>query len=148
MRPDAPDADHALDLFDLPVWLRFLKKGRRGIYLYYLLRQLGAARIAFCLHRRIKFDFLQYVTLSPCWFPSLFSFCQFPCLGTRGRRGTLAAQASARTQHPGCSTRIVAVAAGTSCKTQPLAVSDGQTRSRDFCANTGNAGLSAKKRQK
>ena len=64
--------------FDLPVWLRFWKKGRRGIHLYYLLWQLGAACIAFRLHRRVEFNLLQHVTLSPCWFPSLFSFLSIP----------------------------------------------------------------------
>ncbi len=47
---------------DLPSELRFWKKGRRGLYLYYYLWQILAYRRAVRLHREIGFDAVQHVT--------------------------------------------------------------------------------------
>ena len=55
---------------DLPSGLRFWKKGRRGLYLYYYLWQILAYRRARRLHREIGFDAVQHVTFVNYWMPS------------------------------------------------------------------------------
>lgn len=47
---------------DVPRWLGFWKRGRRGIHLYYLLWQWGAARRAAALHRARPYDRVHHVT--------------------------------------------------------------------------------------
>jgi len=47
---------------DLPPWMRFWKKGRRGVHLYYYLWQIIAYRHAFALSKRVHFDLTHHIT--------------------------------------------------------------------------------------
>jgi glycosyltransferase involved in cell wall biosynthesis len=64
--------------FDLPRWLRFWKKGQRGIHLYYYLWQLAAFRLARRLHQEVRFDLVHHVTFVNYWTPSLLVFLPVP----------------------------------------------------------------------
>jgi len=64
--------------FDLPRWVRFWKKGRRGIHLYYYLWQLGAYLIGRRLHRTVAFDVVHHVTLGTYWMPSFLALLPVP----------------------------------------------------------------------
>ena len=56
--------------FDLPKWLRFWKKGERGLYLYYALWQLGSLFVSYKLHKQNKFDLTHYVTFGSILLPT------------------------------------------------------------------------------
>lgn len=56
--------------FDLPRWLRWWKRGMRGLQLYYYLWQLGVIGKARALHRRVRFDVAHHLTLGRYWTPS------------------------------------------------------------------------------
>jgi glycosyltransferase involved in cell wall biosynthesis len=56
---------------DLPNWLRFWKRGRVGVRLYYTLWQLEAGRAARRLHRARNFDVVHHVTFANMWLPAL-----------------------------------------------------------------------------
>lgn len=64
--------------FDLPRWLRFWKKGNRGLRTYYYLWQLGAWLHARGLHRRAGFDVIHHVTFVKYWMPSFISLLPAP----------------------------------------------------------------------
>src|SRR3569833_1622416 len=57
--------------FDLPGWMRRLKKVPGGLYLYYFLWQSRASRTARDLHREHAFDLAHHVTFVTYWTPSL-----------------------------------------------------------------------------
>jgi glycosyltransferase involved in cell wall biosynthesis len=48
--------------YDLPAWMRFWKRWPGGIYLYYLLWQVGVYRFAKRLHARERFELVQHIT--------------------------------------------------------------------------------------
>jgi len=54
----------SFEYFDLPRWMRFWKRGERGVRLYYLLWQLGALRVTRRLHRQATFDVVHHVTFN------------------------------------------------------------------------------------
>lgn len=64
--------------FDLPRWVRFWKKGQRGVQLYYYLWQLGAYFVARKLHRNVGFDLAHHVTFVKYWSPSLLALLPVP----------------------------------------------------------------------
>ena len=64
--------------FDLPLWARFWKKGRRGIHLYYYLWQVGIYHLAKKLHLEIKFDLIHHVTFVNYWMPSFLGLLPIP----------------------------------------------------------------------
>jgi glycosyltransferase involved in cell wall biosynthesis len=64
--------------YDLPWWLRFWKKGQRGIHLYYYLWQVGAFSRAKRLQRDIAFDLVHHVTFVNYWNPSLLALLPAP----------------------------------------------------------------------
>lgn len=64
--------------FDLPRALSFWKRGRRGIYLYYLLWQIYGYFIARRLMRDITFDMAHHLTLGTHWMPSFLSLLPLP----------------------------------------------------------------------
>ncbi len=66
--------------FDLPRWARFWKRGRRGMYLYYYLWQLGAYFIAKRLHGEVEFSLAHHVTLAKYWVPSFIAVLPVPFL--------------------------------------------------------------------
>ena len=64
--------------YDLPRWLRFWKKQRRGIHLYYYLWQIGAYWKTRKLHRQLQFDIAHHVTFVRYWTPTLLSLLPMP----------------------------------------------------------------------
>ncbi|MGH9773800.1 MAG: glycosyltransferase family 4 protein [Candidatus Acidiferrales bacterium] len=64
--------------FDLPYWARFWKKGRRGLYLYYYMWQIGAYFLARRLHREVRFDAAHHLTFVTYWMPSFLSLLPIP----------------------------------------------------------------------
>ena len=64
--------------FDLPRWLRFWKKGHRGIYLYYYLWQIGAYFLLRRLHKEINFDLVHHTTFVNYWLPSFLYLLSIP----------------------------------------------------------------------
>lgn len=50
--------------YDLPAWMRFWKKGGRGVQLYYFLWQLGLYFVAKKLHARVGFDVVHHITFA------------------------------------------------------------------------------------
>lgn len=63
--------------FDLPGWLRFWKRGRRGVHIYYYLWQLGARSVARRIHESVGFDLVHHVTFARYWTPSI-TFADVP----------------------------------------------------------------------
>jgi glycosyltransferase involved in cell wall biosynthesis len=66
--------------YDLPGWVRFWKKKRRGIHAYYYLWQIGAYWRAQRLHRNVSFDLVHHVTLVTYWMPSFMALLPVPLL--------------------------------------------------------------------
>ena len=64
--------------FDLPAWLRFWKHWPGGIYLYYLLWQIGAYQVAKRLHARERFDLVQHITFVSYRQPSFMGGLGIP----------------------------------------------------------------------
>lgn len=64
--------------YDLPSWARFWKRKQRGTRLYYYLWQVGAYFVARRLHRDIRFDVSQHVTMATYWMPSLLALLPVP----------------------------------------------------------------------
>jgi glycosyltransferase involved in cell wall biosynthesis len=64
--------------YDLPGWARFWKHWPGGIYLYYLLWQVGAYRLARRLHSKEKFDGVQHVTFASFRQPSFMGGLGIP----------------------------------------------------------------------
>ena len=64
--------------FDLPTWIKCLKKRNRGLHLYYYFWQLFVYRIAKNLHRKVQFDIAHHVTFVKYWAPSLLPFLPIP----------------------------------------------------------------------
>ena len=63
---------------DLPKWLRFWKRGQRGIYLYYYLWQLKAYIQGIRLHHIVGFDLVHHITFGNCWMPVPISLLPIP----------------------------------------------------------------------
>lgn len=64
--------------YDVPKWLSFWKKRTRGLYLYYLLWQIGAYLIAKKLHKSICFDVVHHLTFGNIWLPTFMPFLRIP----------------------------------------------------------------------
>ncbi len=60
--------------YDVPRWLSFWKKKTRGLYLYYLLWQFGAYRLAKKIHNKEKFDIVHHLTFGNIWLPTFMPF--------------------------------------------------------------------------
>ncbi len=58
---------------DLPKWMRFWKKGQRGVHLYYYLWQFAAYFKAKKLTKEIRFDIAHHVTFVNDWMPPVIS---------------------------------------------------------------------------
>jgi len=63
---------------DFPNWMRFWKKGQRGVHLYYLLWQFAAYFQARRLIKEIKFDIAHHITFVNDWLPSFLAFLPIP----------------------------------------------------------------------
>ena len=68
----------AVSYYDLPAWARAWKKWPGGIYLYYLLWQIGAYRLARKLHSTEKFDRVQHSTFASFRQPSFMGGLGIP----------------------------------------------------------------------
>lgn len=64
--------------YDLPRWVRFWKKGQRGVHLYYYLWQIGIYFLARRLHREVKFDLIHHLTFGNYWMPSFLALLPIP----------------------------------------------------------------------
>jgi glycosyltransferase involved in cell wall biosynthesis len=64
--------------FDLPRWVRFWKRGQRGLYTYYCLWQVGICLIARRLHRKVSFDLVHHVTFANYWLGTLLPLLPVP----------------------------------------------------------------------
>lgn len=64
--------------FDYPDWTRFWKHWPGGIYLYYLLWQIGASRAATKLHQQERFDLVQHITFVSFRQPSFMGRLGIP----------------------------------------------------------------------
>ena len=73
-----PDPNLHFIYYDVPRWLSFWKKRTRGLYLYYLLWQIGAYRIAIKLNKQQKFDIVHHLTFGNLWLPTFMSFLPVP----------------------------------------------------------------------
>jgi glycosyltransferase involved in cell wall biosynthesis len=71
--------------FDPPNWVRFWKRGQRGVQLYYYLWQLAAWRRGVRLHREVGFDLMHHVTFGKYGVPSYLTF--LPCKSILGPLG-------------------------------------------------------------
>jgi glycosyltransferase involved in cell wall biosynthesis len=63
---------------DLPLWVRFWKKGRRGIYVYYYLWQIAAYFTAKKLHQKVRFDVVHHITFVKYAMPSFMALLPVP----------------------------------------------------------------------
>lgn len=63
---------------DLPKWMRFWKKGQRGVHLYYYLWQFAAYFKAKKLAEEMKFDLAHHITFVNDWTPSYLAFIDVP----------------------------------------------------------------------
>jgi glycosyltransferase involved in cell wall biosynthesis len=64
--------------YDLPLWMRFWKRGGRGWRLYYFLWQIGVYFHARQLHRREHFDLTHLVTFGTYWLPCFLGLLPIP----------------------------------------------------------------------
>jgi len=69
-KAQSPSENLRFAYFDLSNWARIWKEGKRGVYLYYYLWQIGAWRLARRLHREIGFDIVHHATFATYWMPS------------------------------------------------------------------------------
>ena len=63
---------------DLPRWMRWWKRGGRGVRLYYILWQWGAYRLARILCRELSFDIVHHLTFGVFRHPSFMAFLDVP----------------------------------------------------------------------
>lgn len=63
---------------DLPKWMRFWKKGQKGVHLYYYLWQFATYFRARKLTQEIKFDIAHHITFVNDWMFSGLSFLNIP----------------------------------------------------------------------
>ena len=61
---------------DLPRWLRFWKKGKRGHQLYYILWQIWILFATRKLRRELSFDLIHHITFGRYWIPSLLALAR------------------------------------------------------------------------
>jgi glycosyltransferase involved in cell wall biosynthesis len=64
--------------YDLPLWARSWKKGRRGIHLYYMLWQWGAYLLAKKVHLAERFDQVHHITFVSIRQPSFMGNLGIP----------------------------------------------------------------------
>jgi glycosyltransferase involved in cell wall biosynthesis len=73
-----PDTNLHFIYYDLPLWLRWWKKGQRGVQLHYYLWQIGIYFTAQKLHQNINFDLVHHVTYVKHWGPSFLALLPIP----------------------------------------------------------------------
>jgi glycosyltransferase involved in cell wall biosynthesis len=73
-----PDRNLHFLFTDLPSWLRFWKRGARGVRFYYYLWQFWALGKAFTAHGKIHFDLSHHLTFVNNWLPALVALLPVP----------------------------------------------------------------------
>jgi glycosyltransferase involved in cell wall biosynthesis len=77
--PTIPERDRLKFLYvDLPRHWMWWKRGKRGVYLYYLLWQFAALRHARSLLRQERFSFVWHVTIANIWLGSTAPLTNLP----------------------------------------------------------------------
>lgn len=66
--------------FDLPGWMRFYKRGRRGSRFYYHCWQAGAVLVAGRLHRQVGFDVAHHASFATYWLPTFLPLLNIPVI--------------------------------------------------------------------
>lgn len=56
--------------YDCPSWIRKMKKGDKGLYLYYTCWQIGAKKIFKQLAKQYKFDYAWHLSFGSWWMPT------------------------------------------------------------------------------
>jgi len=74
----SPNANLHFIYHDLPRWVRWWKRGNRGIHAYYLLWQLTGIRVARREHAIQRFDIGHHITLVTYRYPSLLAWLDLP----------------------------------------------------------------------
>ena len=74
----APNPNLHFAYYDLPNWLKRWKKIPGGVYLYYLLWQWGAYRLARSLTQQVSFDWVHHITFGVLRMPSFMAFLGVP----------------------------------------------------------------------
>ncbi|HEX5464804.1 MAG TPA: glycosyltransferase family 4 protein [Burkholderiales bacterium] len=64
--------------YDLPLWMRWWKRRRHGVQLYYLFWQWGAYRVARKLCTQMRFDVIHHITFGVFRHPSFLAFLGVP----------------------------------------------------------------------
>lgn len=64
--------------FDLPKWIRFLKKGARGMHIYYCFWQLFLLKKVLELHKQNSFVLFHHLTFGNMWLPTFLPFINVP----------------------------------------------------------------------
>jgi glycosyltransferase involved in cell wall biosynthesis len=64
--------------YDVPKWLSFWKKGKRGVHLYYFFWQVGAYRRARERHKQHSFAIVHHLTFGNIWLPTFMPFLAIP----------------------------------------------------------------------
>ena len=64
--------------YDLPIWVRWWNKDRKGVQLHYYLWQIGIYFRVKKLHREIGFDLIHHVTYCRYWNPSFIALLPVP----------------------------------------------------------------------
>jgi glycosyltransferase involved in cell wall biosynthesis len=65
---------------DLPGWMRFWKKGEKGVRRYYCLWQIAAYFVVRRLHQKEGFDVVHHVTFSNYWLPIFLNLLDVPLI--------------------------------------------------------------------
>jgi len=63
---------------DLPKWMRFWKRGQRGVHLYYYLWQFAAYKKARILMKKGPFDLGHHITFVNDWMPTFLCLLSLP----------------------------------------------------------------------
>jgi glycosyltransferase involved in cell wall biosynthesis len=64
--------------YDVPRWLSFWKRKKRGVHLYYFLWQANAFRLAKKTHRQITFDIVHHITFGNILLPTFMANLGIP----------------------------------------------------------------------
>lgn len=64
--------------YDTPKWMRFFKRGERGMHLYYFMWQIGILSVIKGLRKDIKFDYSMHLTFGNVWLPTFLPYLDIP----------------------------------------------------------------------
>lgn len=73
-----PNSNLHFIYYDVQKWLSFWKKRTRGLYLYYLLWQIGVYRLGKKLNKEKQFDIVHHITFGNLWLPTFMPLLNIP----------------------------------------------------------------------